>query len=544
MNMSALDQFETIWQNVENGIAIIDAESYEILDVNPAAIRLFGGPKSVIVGNPCRDVFCPAQQCPILELNQVVDRSERKFIKADGTIIPIIKSVSKIKYNGRDALLENFTDVSHIKEAEEQKLALGVAEQANKAKSAFLANMSHEIRTPMNAIIGMTSIGLAADRDERKDYCFERIEEASKHLLGIINDILDMSKIEAGKFELSRVDFNFERMLQRVVNVNKYRIDEKRQKLNVHIDDSIPRTLYGDEQRLAQVFTNLVGNAVKFTPDQGQVSIDTEFQSEEGGVCTIKCTVADNGIGISPEQQSRLFHSFQQADSSTAIKFGGTGLGLSISKNIIEMMDGEIWVESELGKGSAFTFTVKVKRAADEEKTPGVADFTGVTDVVVGTNDTGVNYFTGITRIDGSTGITAACDKKQSEIPTFEGHTILIAEDVDINREIGQARLEPTMISICCAVNGAEAVRRFADAPDRYDAILMDIQMPELDGIEATKQIRALGISKAESVPIIAMTANVFKEDVENCIEAGMNDHVGKPLNFDEVFDKLRKYLF
>ena len=506
LTISALDQFETIWSNVESGIAIVDAETFEIIDVNPAAVQLFGAPREEIVGHICHDVFCPAEKCPIMELGHKVERSERHFVKADGTIIPIIKSVSKIQLDGRLALLENFTDVSHIKESEDQKRALDVAEQANQAKSSFLANMSHEIRTPMNAIIGMTNIGMDTNELDRKNYCLRRIDEASKHLLGIINDILDMSKIEAGKFSLAKSEFNFEKTIENIVNIVKFRMDEKHQMLSFYLDEKIPRNLYGDEQRITQVLMNLIGNAIKFTPEKGSISISTQLLETEGDVCTIMCSVTDTGIGIRKEKLDGLFESFQQAESSTAVKYGGTGLGLSISRNIVELMGGRIWVESEFGKGSSFIFTIKVQRI-DEE----LSNF----------EDTAVSG---------------------QEI-SFKGKTALLAEDVDINREIVLTVLEPTMLKIECAFNGLEALEMFEASPDKYDIIMMDVQMPELDGLETTRRIRALNTPKALLIPIIAMTASVFKEDVEKCINAGMNDHVGKPLDFDDVMRKLKQYL-
>jgi len=508
INLNILEQFETIWKSVENGTAIIDAETREILNINPSAIRLFGGAKEDVIGKHCQDVFCPAQQCPILDLNQVVDRSDRKFVKSDGTIIPIVKSVAKIHYKGRPALLESFTDVSHIKEAEEQKRMLEVAEQASKAKSAFLANMSHEIRTPMNAIIGMASIGMSAADVERKDYCFGKINDASRHLLGIINDVLDMSKIESGKFELSPSEIDFEEILHHVINVNKIRIEEKQQHFTVRIDKTIPKTLIGDEQRITQVITNLLSNAVKFTPEKGSISIDTQLLKEENNVCTIQVSVTDSGIGLSPEQQAGLFESFQQAENSTSRKYGGTGLGLAISKNIVEMMDGKIWIESELGKGSTFAFTMQAKRVEEKQKT------------------------------------LHKCDEDaRQKVVDFEGCHILLAEDVEINREIVLTLLEPTLIAIDCAENGVEAVRKFNEAPEKYDMIFMDLQMPEMDGYEATQRIRALPLPKAKDIPIIAMTANVFRDDVEKCLAAGMNNHIGKPINLNEVLGILSTYL-
>ena len=637
LNMSALDQFETIWENVEIGIAIIDAETRKILDVNPAAVRMFGGSKNLMLEHLCQKVFCPAQQCPILDECLTVDRSERKFIKADGTIIPILKSVSKIHYNGHQALLENFSDITHIKEAEAQKRALEVAEQANQAKSAFLANMSHEIRTPLNAIIGMTSIGMNTYEVERKDYCFDRIEEASTHLLGIINDILDMSKIEAGKFELSPTEFSFERMLGRVANVNKYRIEEKQQEFALHIDVAIPDVLFGDEQRLAQVVTNLLSNSIKFTPEKGSISINAQLLDEKDDICTIQCTVKDTGIGISPEQQTKLFQSFQQAENDTTAKFGGTGLGLSISKNIVEMMGGRIWIESELGEGASFIFTVKAKKIEGRQRkaydlsiirilivdddrdildsfkeiAPGIGahfdtvqsgqaainmvnnygpydiyfidwnmphiDGIELTRLLKSKNQGAVNsHVVMMSAIEQSViaekAKAAGVDKfltkplfpssildaindclgmdhlheeaiESHEIPILEGRHILLAEDVEINREIVLTLLEPTLAQIDCAENGVEVVQMFQDAPDKYDIIFMDVQMPKMDGIEATQRIRALDLPRAKTIPIVAMTANVFREDVEKCLAAGMNSHIGKPLDFEGVLKQLRKYL-
>ena len=530
---------------------------------------------------------------------------------------------------------EHAANISALKEAEERKRMLEVAEHASQTKSAFLANMSHEIRTPMNAIIGMTAIAESTTSIERKDYAIGKIKDASNHLLGVINDILDVSKIEAGKFELSQSEFSFEKMLQRVITVNRFRIDEKQQDLSIHIDNAIPKYLYGDEQRLAQVITNLLSNAVKFTPENGFIKINTRMRAEEDEICAIEISVADSGIGISPEQQERLFQSFQQAEGDTTRKFGGTGLGLAISKSIVEMMDGNIWISSELGKGSTFTFVVKLKRCPDKEPMivnwdalrvlvvdddpitleyikEVVEGFGAVCDVALHGGDAlrmieekgqyniyfvdckmpeldgfeltriikakatenifivmisahewssieeeakraGIDHF--ISKPIFPSGIMDAVntflglDQEKVEIvrenvtDRFDGRCVLLAEDVEINREIVLALLEPTMLTVDCAEDGAEALRMFNEAPEKYNMIFMDVQMPNMDGYEATRAIRGSEHLRGKTIPIIAMTANVFREDVEKCLEAGMNGHVGKPLDLDEVVATLRAYL-
>jgi len=390
------------------------------------------------------------------------------------------------------------------------------AENSSRAKGEFLSNMSHEMRTPLNVIIGMTEIGKNAVNTGKKDYAFTKIEDASTHLLGVVNDVLDMAKIEANKMELSTVEFDFEKMVQRVVNVITFRVKEKQQHLYVSIDRMIPSKLLGDDNRLAQVITNLLSNAVKFTPGGGYIKMDIHLLEEKDGVCTLEFITSDTGIGMSEEQQARLFTSFQQADSSTSRRFGGTGLGLAISKRIVQMMGGEIYIESALGQGSTFIFSVKlcssVKQCSPEEM------------------EEPENY----------------CETYDK----YKGCRVLLVEDVEINREIVLSLLEPSEIEIDTAVNGAEALKMFCDNPDRYDLILMDLQMPEMDGLEATRRIRASEMGrnsgstlKRGRIPIIAMTANVFKQDIEDCKASGMDDHVGKPLDLNLLFRKLRKHM-
>jgi CheY-like chemotaxis protein len=374
--------------------------------------------------------------------------------------------------------------------------------------------MSHEMRTPMNAIMGMLSIARSATEIERKEYCLDRISEASQHLMGVINDILDTAKIESDKLELSYDRVDFREMVRRVTNLASFSVNERRQKLVVEVDENIP-CIITDGQRLAQVVSNLLSNAVKFTPEEGGISLTAKKIAEDDGLCTIRCLVKDTGIGISDEQRRQLFRPFEQADGSINRKFGGTGLGLAISKHLVEMMGGRIWVESELGSGASFFFEISARRA-DEPQTKD-----------------------GAPREE----LHAAAAEGVSDDNIFEGKRILIAEDVDINREIIDALLTHTGVEISFARNGAEAVDKFASAANGFDLILMDIHMPDVDGYEATRRIRASALPGSDTTPIIAMTANVFREDVERCLACGMNDHIGKPVDKDRVIAKLRTYL-
>ena len=517
--------------------------------------------------------------------------------------------------------------------------ALEQANAANKAKSSFLSNMSHEMRTPMNAIIGMTSVGKLADTLEKKDDALDKIGGASKHLLGVINDILDMSKIEADKLEMSNASFSFEGMLQNVADIVNFRVEERHQRFYVTIGNGMPRTLIGDDQRLSQVITNLLGNAVKFTPDGGTIRLDSLVLSVQENRCCLQISVEDTGIGITEEQKTRLFRSFEQAETDTSRKFGGTGLGLAISKRIVEMMGGSVGVDSEPGKGSKFYFTVLLGCDPEERAQPdgeeahwkgvrilaadgdpeilqffmalsrargiactavgsgaealaaweeegdydacfldwGLPDISGVElarrmrartpnrvvlmrhlssdrqDVESAAAAVGIDKFlfkplfpSAVAHmIDACMGNGSAEGQEEEPDQTddFSGHSILLVEDIEINREIVMALLEPTLLQIDCAENGVQALAHYAAAPERYALVFMDVQMPEMDGYEATRKIRALDAPQAKTVPIIAMTANVFREDIEKCLESGMNGHIGKPLDFDEVMVQLRKHL-
>jgi len=521
--------------------------------------------------------------------------------------------------------------------------ALEKAQAASRAKSEFLSNMSHEIRTPMNAIIGMTNIAMSAHSIERKDYALGKICDASVHLLGIINDVLDMSKIEANMLELHPTTFVIEDMIKKVISIVNFRIVEKYIKFSVYIDEDIPSALVCDDQRLSQIITNLLSNATKFTPEKGIVSLKVSLVGEVDNIYEIKFEISDTGVGISDEQQARLFNPFEQADSSTARKYGGTGLGLAITKRILELMGGSISVSSKLGIGSTFTFTVKAEKPGEDmlkllrisggskindirilvvdddedileyfidiamrlkipcdtaingeeaikliesgrkydiyfvdwqmpgidgielskkiheikKDDPVIIMISSVQwhDIAQAAKDAGINGFLPkpifpsdiITCINNSFGVDILNESnrnKSDNIDSFWGYRVLLVEDIEINREIVMALLEPTLVEIDCAENGAEALRMYLEDPENYNIIFMDIQMPVMDGYDATRQIREQVTPNAKTIPIIAMTANVFMEDVDQCLNAGMDDHIGKPLDFDAVLRILRRHLF
>ena len=530
-------------------------------------------------------------------------------------------------------------NITRRKEAEEE------ARIASRIKSDFLSRMSHEMRTPLNVIIGMTGIATNTEDPGKIKYCLEQADNAAKHLLGLINDIFDISKIEEGQLELSINEFKLKKMLMNITDVVKFRADEKRQDLVVNLGEGVPSYVIGDELRLSQVVTNLLTNAVKFTPEKGVIVLDIQKTEEMGDEVSLRIEVSDNGIGISEEQQKRLFTSFEQVDGSISRKFGGVGLGLAISKRIVELMDGEIWVESEMGKGSTFIFTAKIKKGKEKASMSAASKITEANIRVLAVDDSaetranfaaimaalhlpcdvadseaealaliersgdmpyniffvdwqmpesdglalarrlkeaaahrsvvlmismadwsaieeealaaGVNHFipkplypSALVDVinkclyaGGEICLRGASAAKKPLFRNLRGYKILIAEDVDINREIMASILEETGIAVDFAENGALAVSMFKTCSDQYHMIFMDIEMPEMDGYEATRAIRALASDVAKEIPIVAMTANVFQEDIEKCLVAGMNGHVGKPIDSAYLMEKLDQYL-
>ena len=402
-------------------------------------------------------------------------------------------------------LLEIYAQIQKRERRTEVEKAL--AEESSKAKTSFLSNMSHEIRTPMNAIIGLDNIALRnPDLQPQTRDQLEKIGASARHLLGLINDILDMSRIESGRMVLKEEEFSFREMLNQVGIMIGGQCQDKGLRYECRTEDSLRDWYSGDDMKLKQVLINILGNSVKFTNPPGQVTLTAAETAAEGDRCTLRFIMQDTGIGMDPEFIPKIFEAFSQEHATSTNRYGGSGLGMAITRNFVTMMGGDIRVESEKGKGSTFTVTVSL-RPSDRKEEAG---------------------------------------KAEGEMPPAEGCLaglrILMAEDVDQNAEILADLLELEDVASERAENGERAVQMFRDSGQGYyDAILMDVRMPLMDGLDAARAIRALPREDAGRIPIIAMTANVFDEDVERSLQAGMNAHLFKPIEPDRLYACLAK---
>ncbi len=522
---------------IGDGVIATDAEG-RVTRMNPTAERLCGWVLDDAKGQPLPDVF------------RIVNATTRatvvnpvELVMAHGQVVGLANHTVLLAKGGREfhiadsaAPIRNaageivgvvlvFSDVTprvtaelelaqyreHLEALVEERtqaltVAKDVAEAANRAKSTFLANMSHELRTPMNAIMGMTDLALRHTEDPKLQDQLSKVIQASRHLLAVINDILDISKIEADRLTLEAVSFKFGEVLENLMSLTGHRASEKHLKLLLDLTPEINHlSLLGDPLRLGQILLNLTGNALKFT-EHGSITVRTRLLENHPDSVRLRIEVTDTGIGITPENQQHLFTAFEQADGSMTRKYGGTGLGLAISKRLTKLMGGEIGVDSVPGQGSTFWFTVRLSKATDAVLP--APTFSG-----------------------------QAADERL--LDEFAGTLILLAEDEPINQEVSRGLLEDAGLAVDLAEDGVEAVA--LARKNRYALILMDMQMPNLNGIDATKAIRALpGYART---PILAMTANAFDEDRQVCLSAGMNDHIAKPVDPDKLFETLLKWL-
>ena len=443
----------------------------------------------------------------ILDRGMVVSRSdEGKPLRMIGTYADITKRMrNEVELKQHRHHLEALVQERTVA----LSLAKDAAEAASRAKSTFLSNMSHELRTPMNAIMGMTGIALRHAEDPKLRDQLGKIDHASQHLLAVINDILDISKIEAERLTLENRNFTLGEVLENLMHLISHKVEEKRLKLRIDLSPDVARlTLRGDPLRLGQILLNLTANAVKFT-EAGTITLRADLAEESPTDVLLRFEVQDTGIGISPEDHKRLFTAFEQADGSMTRKYGGTGLGLAISKRLAKLMGGDIGVDSQPGVGSTFWITVRLGKAPT---------------------------------VNGTVPPAPTLSRQPADerlLDEFAGTRILLAEDEPINQEVSRGLLEDVGLAVDLAEDGVQAVEMAKQ--NRYALILMDMQMPHLNGVDATRAIRALP-GYAET-PILAMTANAFDEDRQVCIEAGMNDHIGKPVDPDKLFETLLKWL-
>ncbi|MEO1843303.1 MAG: PAS domain-containing protein [Akkermansiaceae bacterium] len=505
---AANEQLNTFFQLSLDLLCIAGSDGY-FKRINPAYTETLGYCEEELLADPFLDFVHPDdQEATIGAMEQLaggqeVTQFENRYRHKDGHYLWFEWSAAA---SGDELIYALARDVTQrrAKEVEihDAKMA---AEAANRAKSEFLANMSHEVRTPMNAIIGMSELLLNTKLTPRQAEYQRLVLDSAESLLGVMNDVLDFSKIEAGRMELDPQDFDLRESIFDTLSTLENRARKRGLKLSQWIAPEVPVRVRADQGRLRQVVMNLVGNAIKFTKE-GEISVKVDLKSDQGSEAMLRVEVRDTGVGVPPDKLKSIFEPFTQAEGSTARKYGGTGLGLSICRKIVALLDGEIWIESEEGHGSTFGFTARI-----------------TVDEVSGAEPSGSRK-------------PVVLEKKPECMPVLE---VLLAEDGRANQLVAIRFLERRGHSVTLAENGREAVIAWENG--HFDAILMDIHMPEMNGFEATHLIREGEEAGSPRIPIIAMTANAMQGDREACLEAGMDDYLAKPVHAKDLYEVLER---
>lgn len=506
-----------------------------ILDCNQEAANLFGlSSKQEYIDHfkELEDKYqpdgSPSYELGLVYIEQAFREGYCRFEwthrKLNGDYIPAEIILVRVKYRGQDIvagytrdLREQKAMLDEMRKVENDlRLARDAAEESTLAKSEFLANMSHEIRTPMNGILGLLHLVLKTELTAKQREYLDKTEQSARALLRILNDILDFSKIEAGKLDMEAYEFDLQTILGELQDIFGHSIKAKKLDFNVSYPQDLPDMLVGDSLRLKQVLLNIVSNAIKFT-QRGGISINIDALRRNRNYCLLKFVVKDTGIGMTSEQLRSLFSAFSQGDASITRRYGGTGLGLAICKNLVHMMHGTMWVDSEYGKGSTFSFTVRLDltplkkyRLEDDAKNAGLADM-----------------------------LSESADSAAPEIHPTKTGRILLAEDNEINQLIASNLIESFGYSLDIASNGQEAMEMLVK--ENYALVLLDIQMPVMDGLTTARAIRAL--PEYQALPIIAMSAHAMDGDYEKSLDAGMNEHLTKPIDPDILGETLQRWL-